>query len=606
MMRSHSQRRRGSTAAFRQKPASLLTTTMMLSSLLLLLWFARGVETQANPGEHDLGQLYYDVLSSYNVFPPLDTGETFNSEDVSIDPIQAVFSLVLVSVDVISPGQSYFSVSTRKVMYWNKESCNLTMAHGYICSRIIEGLHFLQPVRSVGDAKIINELHLDAIHEADFEALNLTSLTPAVDVVEDQVTYMQQFDVKTYPYEYHNLVIELAATASSNVVNLTSFAMIDPTALSPTVPQGWTLRGIDCFVQTAQEGRAISEFSDGAINFPSYICNVLVSKVNTGGWMTSYLLFFGLNLIAYMGGLGVASHFAAEGRDDKDQARQGLFNGMRLNGVFSIGLMLTYVFQVQIAPYGQPVEFWPNIPASSIIYILGLFGLLLMSFLALLSSLLLKKVLVADGFTGNVRRPYDLKHLPIEGQAAEEELPLLNTKRLYEEEPMEKRGAAKAENQPESDDTTLNDHDAGSEDHIIKNDAESNAGTKKEEGRAAQTDKNIPVETKCKSKTLAEDHIESTPNPAEEQRTPTSRKSNQKIYSVLSVQEAALVNKLVRMDFLLRTVSRPARESHPHPLVGLSLTPNLPKLLYTASHVRHFSSVGHHTFQGTPGLRGCH
>ena len=82
-------------------------------------------------------------------------------------------------------------------------------------------------------------------------------------------------------------------------------------------------------------------------------------------------------------------------------------------------MLLTYVFQeVQVAPttglfsFGQlTCKYMDLCPGSG--WYFGSF------FLALVSSLLLKKALVADGFTGTVRRPYDLARLPVEGMAAE-------------------------------------------------------------------------------------------------------------------------------------------------------------------------------------------
>lgn len=205
---------------------------------------------------------------------------------------------------------------------------------------------------------------------------------------------------------------------------------------------------------------------------------------------------------------------------------------MRVIGVFSVGLLLTYVFQVQVAPYDRPIEFWPSIPASTWIYALGLVGILLLSFLALLNSLLLKKALVADGFTGNVRRPYDLPHLPVEGVASEEDLPLLDKKRQIS-----------ASNDDHQQEKTAPESLGDSCDRTLE--------TVEEDAPASFAENNEPAEHPPPE----DPPVSNMEEVQYDYKSPASRRSNQKIYSVLSVQEAALVNKLVRMDFIVRTVS---------------------------------------------------
>jgi len=165
---------------------------------------------------------------------------------------------------------------------------------------------------------------------------------------------------------------------------------------------------------------------------------------------------------------------------------------MRLIGIFSIGLLLTYVLQVQVSPYGQPVEFWPSVAASTSIYVLGLVGILLHSFLAMMSEVLFKKVLVADGFSGSVTHAYDVKYLPVQGRSPEEDLPLLRKKDMHD--------SAGRGNDPKASDD--------------------------------------PTEVEC----------------PEVYRFPTSRSANMKIYSVLSVEEVDIINRFVWWDFLARTV----------------------------------------------------
>jgi len=525
----------------------LWSSSLLRCGLVMLLWLvAREAHAQGpNETNADLGQVYFDAFMQYDYFPPLDDQHKWNTTD----QIQAVFISMIKSIDVISPAQSLFTVSARSVLYFNREACNQTETQRYACDHLIGDIHFLIPEGRVGDSIFLNALHADEIHRLDFLEMNATELTPAIDIAEDQVTYRQQFDVKTYPYEYHTLVIKKKSQYSNKVLKLSTFPL-DPGVLNPSVPQGWTLRGIDCYIQNDPRVITDSDITGGEVFFPTYVCEVLVSRENTGWWLTSYLLFFGLNLIAYIGGLGVASHLAAEGRDDKDAARNGIFTGMRMNGVFGVGLLLTYVFQVQIAPYNMPVEFWPSIPASTVVYVLGLFGIMLLSFLAMFNALLLKKVLVADGFTGNVRRPYDLAHMPVEGEAPDEELPVLNKKLFYSKSKSFKKKTKADHNEGEVDNPPVK---GPPEVHDENEDTE--------EEHTPTKDPEIP-----KDSSINETEVKDVPEhpipvvnfkqdaAPRRQPLPGSRKSNQKIYSVLSIQEAALVNKLMRMDFIMRTL----------------------------------------------------
>lgn len=336
----------------------------MLLLSLLLAWTCSGQESNETSfggqesNETSLGQLYFDILTSYDAYPPLDSAAAWKNE--TITPIRAVIAGIVVSVDNISPSTSEFTVSTRKILYFDRNACNQTQAHQYACETQTGNLHFMLALRTVGDPDIQYELHQEQIHESEFELRGIPELTPSLDIIQDQVTYKQEFDVRTYPYEYHNLKIDITSLYSSNIVQL-ELLPLEAGMLQPTVPQGWTLRDVQCNVITSQAGRAISQLSDGGrIAFSTYSCEILVSRTNTGWWMTSFLLFIGLNFISFVGGLGFTSHIVAEARDDKDVARAGLFTGLRMNGVFSIGLLLTYVFQVQLSPYDESIEFWPE------------------------------------------------------------------------------------------------------------------------------------------------------------------------------------------------------------------------------------------------------
>jgi len=213
---------------------------------------------------------------------------------------------------------------------------------------------------------------------------------------------------------------------SSNVVNLTPFPNLDKGLISPSVPNGWTYLGTSCFTESSGGGRAFSEIAGaGSIDFISYTCTVYVSRTNPGWWLTSFFLFSGILFIAFFGSIGVMSHGIAEARDDRDSARRALFDGTRLIGTYTIGLLLTYVFQVEISPYGQPVEFWPRVPTSTMIYVLGMTAIFVQSMVGLIGSLVFQKPLLSEGFVGKLTRPYDLDQCPKEGEVGEDRGPLI-------------------------------------------------------------------------------------------------------------------------------------------------------------------------------------
>ena len=143
-----------------------------------------------------------------------------------------------------------------------------------------------------------------------------------------------------------------------------------------------------------------------------------------------------------------------------------------------------YVFQVEISPYGQPVEFWPTIPTSTMIYCLGLVAIMAQSAAGLLCSLFFSRPLLVDGFVGGLLGPYDFNLVPREGEVPEEAAPLLV-------------------------------------------DSES----KKEDGVGENVDDETPMDP---------DKAFSSPG-----RIARTRKRNQKTYNVLSIEEARIVNKFL-------------------------------------------------------------
>mmetsp|Transcript_29580 Transcript_29580/g.71190 ORF Transcript_29580/g.71190 Transcript_29580/m.71190 type:complete len:234 (+) Transcript_29580:484-1185(+) len=150
-----------------------------------------------------------------------------------------------------------------------------------------------------------------------------------------------------------------------------------------------------------------------------------VSRQNVSWWLTSFLLAAGLCSLAVVGNLGILSHKVAQAEDDKDGVRDELFATTRQMGRYSVGLLLIYVFKVEISPYGKPIEHWPSIPASTKIYILGLVYILLQTMVAHMASIVFPARLVRNGYVGRVARAYDPSKFQLEGKVKEEDMPLL-------------------------------------------------------------------------------------------------------------------------------------------------------------------------------------
>lgn len=242
---------------------------------------------------------------------------------------------------------------------------------------------------------------------------------PDAELLETTATYKKTCDVRQFPFEVHALDFSWTSLYSSNLVQISRLPDFDTRVSKPSVPPGWTYLGNKCSlgIKSSDSGRSITEILNGAegLGFVSYQCTYFVSRTNPGWWMTSFLLFCGIVLTAYVGSVAVMSHGIAECRDDRDEARKALYDGTRLIGTFTIGLLLTYVFQVEISPYGQPVEFWPRIPTSTMIYSLGVIEIFMQSFAGLIGSFLFCRPLLAEGFVGGPLGPYNLEKCPKEG-----------------------------------------------------------------------------------------------------------------------------------------------------------------------------------------------
>ena len=468
--------------------------------LLLLLAHGKGQsDVEVDVTGDELAALYQNALQQYTAFPPLDPDPEIYTNSSTV-PIDVVAGQVVLSIDDISPGSSEFTVTTRTVIYWPKNSCNQTIAHEFACNeKQVSGFRFFTQENVNTPTQVLLDISQENIHSKFFEDAQQEELIPDAELVEGRTTYKQAFDMRYYPYEVHELKVSLSSLYSSNIVKISRFPNYDTGIITPKVPSGWTYIGNQCqtFFRNTDSGRVITDISleGDQINFEVYSCSIYVSRTNPGWWITSFLLFFGLILISFLGSVGVMSHMVAEARDDRDAARASLFDGSRLIGTFTVGILLTYVFQVEISPYGQPVEFWPRIPTSTMIYCLGLVGIFTQSFAGLIGSLFFTVHLTADGFVGKLMGPYDLEKVPKEGEVGEDKGPLLLKRREHSK--------TEEESEPKEEDQDLNKKD-----------------------------------------------VEQVEDPS--MKIQKTRQANTKRYNVLSVEEAMYINQYVKNIFFFK------------------------------------------------------
>jgi len=487
---------------------------LLLSACLVLGAQAQEEQPKAVQAEtqSDLASIYEDVFFSYQVWPPMSANATVWKTKNATRPIEVVLGLAFVSIDTIDPGDSEFTVTSRQITYYKEADCNQTETHRDACShRIGNQFKFIKTDRSIpGSASNSMRLDIPNAHSQAFASRGLQNVQPSAEFVDNQVTYKHTFDMRTYPFEFHNLEVSYTAAYSSNVVKLSQMPSVDPGIMNPSVPPGWRLEGVDCKVGISNGGRAIAEYADGTMEFYNYLCTIQVSRENAGWWMTSFLIFCALIIVSFIGGLGVTSRYVADARDDKEAARRAIFDGTRVDGTFTVGLLLTFVFQVEISPYGQPIEFWPRIPTSSFIYVIGLLGITAMSGTGLIGSILCTKLLKAGGFDGGLLGAYDMDVIPKEGSDPEEDMPLV----------LKRSGAG--DSKETSDGNNL-----------------------------ALISEPLPM-----VRNTTPDTAEATMATIEhgETKIARSRKNNQKAYTVLSVEEAVDINKFIRFLLTLKVI----------------------------------------------------
>ena len=402
---------------YRQFLVSFSHGFIVLTFLLKFITTARGTGFR-----EDL----VNVVSQYDSFPPLDSDPTVLKIEQPT-PIHVLTNLQVISIDDIEPGKSQFTARVLSRTYWRTDACNQTNTHEYACKTILagnKGNHLLKP------DNIKEPVHQDMtirgknMHRNAFDRMNMSEIVVDGEYIESIGKYNHQFDMKYYPWEIHGLELVYSSIYTSNIVEIETFQLNKDSKAQIPVPGGWTFIGSYC--------EASNHTAYGGYYWSTITCKYYVTRCSIGWFVTSFLLFICLVFASFAGSVGLISHIVAESRDDRDEARRGLFIGARMIGTFTIGLLLTYVLQVEVSPYEKPLDFWPNIPASSSVYCLGLISLFSQSFVSLIGSHFLKRSLGNDGFVGHPTLTYRIDECPKEGDNDEIMDPLIRKNNHYD------------------------------------------------------------------------------------------------------------------------------------------------------------------------------
>ena len=456
--------------------------TIFFFSFILLTFLLKTIDAEV---KNDVGESILYAYSQYDTFPPLDSDPNiFDNEDIKPIPVFATHQVL--SIDEIRPGESEFTARILAGLYWEVNGCNQTETHRHACDTILaegRGNHFLKAEKIKKPADVLMSVRKNDVHRDAFDKMNKTDLKFNGEFLETVGTYKHQFDMKFYPWEIHALEISHSSLYSTKIADINILSFGDEAEQKIIVPGGWTHIGSHCKVTSKSLGNYETE---------TISCKYYVTRFSVGWWITSFLLFASLVFASFAGSVGLISHTVAEARDDRDAARRALFTGSRMIGTYTIGLLLTYVIQVEVSPYQKPLDFWPNIPASSAVYCLGLVSMFSQSFASLVGSLFLKRPLGCDGFVGQPTLTYKIEDCPKEGEDHDVMDPLVRRNNCYD-----KNGTPFASPISRIHDSTV-------------------------------------------SLALV--------------KTPGRRRCNTKMYAVLSIEDAEQINKLVKQIFIVNAV----------------------------------------------------
>ena len=361
------------------------------------------------------------AVAQYDSFPPLDSDISVVDRD-EVMPIHVLTTKQVLSIDNIEPGTSQFTARIQSGTYWRTDGCNQTKTHEYACNTILsdkKGNHFFKPDNIKEPVDTDMNIRGENMHRNIFDRMNRSDIITNGEYLETIGRYKHQFDMKFYPWEIHGLEISYSSIYTSNIVTIETSQIFQDLWSQIQVPGGWEYVGSLC--------NTSSHETPGRFYRSKVTCTYYVTRFSVSWFVTSFLLFLCIVFASFAGSVGLISHIVAEARDDRDAARRGLFMGARMIGTFTIGLLLTYVIQMEVSPYEKPLDFWPNIPASTSIYCLGLICLFSQSFASMLGSLFLKRALGHDGFVGHPTLVYRMEECPKEGESHDIMDPLVKT-----------------------------------------------------------------------------------------------------------------------------------------------------------------------------------
>ncbi len=407
------------------KMGTQLNTFFTFFCSLIVVLFTSSLNATDAKVKNDFGETLVYAYSQYDTFPPLDPDPTIFDKE-HIRPTQVFTTQQVLSIDEIKPGESEFTARVLSGTYWSVDGCNQTETHRHACDNILsegKGNHFFKADNSKEPADLLMSVRKNDVHRNIFDRMNRTQYIANVEYLETVGKYKHQFDMKYYPWEIHALEISHSSLYSTKIVDIQM--LFDQNFQDAvTVPGGWKYIGSYC---------EISNKPFDTHELAKVSCKYYVTRFSLGWWITSFLLFASLVFASFAGSVGLISHSVAEARDDRDAARRALFVGSRMIGTYTIGLLLTYVIQVEVSPYQKPLDFWPNIPASSAVYCLGLVSMFSQSFASLVGSLFLKRPLGCDGFVGQPTLTYKIDECPKEGEHHDSMDPLVRQSNCYDE-----------------------------------------------------------------------------------------------------------------------------------------------------------------------------
>ena len=274
--------------------------------LLFLVLSPYGVEAQGNETDpsmeassgnetmpiDELAGLYLSTIGQFAYYPP--EGDRPNDLE-GTKAIQVAASIQFTSIDTISPGESEFTVSYRAFMMWNKAQCNQSRTHARACDPDKgTDFQFFTAPSLMGSSSNKYRMKFENLNAGVYQDAGLDYATPDGILIEQQSTFSKTFNVKYYPYEYHELELSFLSFYSNNLLELTTWPEVEPGGIKPSVPPGWSLEGIRCEVSLTDGNRQTDEVGGGEFEllFGQLSCKIGVSRYISCWKMNTFFLPF--------------------------------------------------------------------------------------------------------------------------------------------------------------------------------------------------------------------------------------------------------------------------------------------------------------------------